>query len=104
MNSPGLILWCFWNILSIQRPEKMGYKNNIVIDFNQSTEAIALNSTHKEIHQPRLQVNDLVHKSHTITNEHDELVNIAIQVKNNISLRKMEFSTIKRISEQKFNR
>ena len=78
----------------------MGYKNNIVIDFNQSLGNIALNSTHRKINQPCLQVNGLVHKSHTITYGHDGLVNIAKQVKNNISFRKMEFSTIKRISKQ----
>ena len=82
----------------------MGYKNNIVIDFNQSTEAIALNPNHRGIHQLCLQVYDLVYKSHTITYEHDELVNIAKQVKNNISLRKLEFTTIKRISKLKLNR
>ena len=83
---------------------KMGYKNNLVIDFNQSIEAIALKPTHREFCQLCLQVYDLVHKSHTITYEHDEPVNIAKQVKNNISLRKMEFTTIKRTSKLKLNR
>ena len=67
---------------------KMGFKNNIVIVFNQSTEDIALNPAYTEINQLCLQVYGLVNKSHTITYEHDELVNIAKQVKNNISLRK----------------
>ena len=38
-----------------------------------------------------------------MTYEH-ELVNIAKQVKKNISLRKMEFTTIERISNLKLNR
>ena len=82
----------------------MGYKNNVVIDFNQSTEDITLNPTHRGINQLCLQVYDLGHKSHTITYEHDELINIAKQVKNNISFRKMEFTTIKRMSKLKLNR
>ena len=44
-------------------------------------EAIALNHIYREIDQLCLQVYDLVHKSHTITYEHDELVNITKQVK-----------------------
>ena len=44
-----------------------------------------LNSTHRDINQLCLQVNDLVHKSHTITYKYHELVNTAKQVKNNIS-------------------
>ena len=82
----------------------MGYKNNIVIDFNQNMEAIAIKSTHREFDQLCLQVYNLVHKRHTITYERDEPVNIAEQVKSNISFRKIEFTTIKRISNLKLNR
>ena len=62
-------------------------------------EAIALNLTYGETNQLCSQVHDLVQKSHTITYEHDEFVNIRKQVKNNISLRKMQLKTIKRISK-----
>ena len=82
----------------------MGYSNSIATAFTQSMEAIAINLTYREINQMYLQIHDLVHKSHTITYDCDELVNIAKQVKNNISLRKMELTTIKRISKLKLNR
>ena len=67
-------------------------------------EAITLNCTYRETDQLCLQVYDLVHKSHTITYEHEKHVNITKQVKNNVSLRKMELTTIKRISKLNLNR
>ena len=103
IQCPGFILWCFWKFLSFQRPEN-GYKNNIVIAFNQTMEAMALNYTYREIEQLCLQVHDLVYKSYTITYEHEELGNIAEQVKNNISSRKIELTTINRISKLKCSR
>ena len=92
-----VVLWNFYLFKDL----KMGYKSNIVIAFNQSMEAIALKPNYREINQLYLQVYYQVNKSHTITYEHDELVNIAKQVKNNISVRKMELTTSKRISKLK---
>ena len=60
-----------------------------------------LNSIHRDINQLGIQRNNLEQKSQTITYNHDKLVNIAKQVKNNISLRRMEFSIIKRVKELK---
>ena len=51
-----------------------------------------------------IQRNNLEQKSQTIVYNHDKLVNITKQVKNNISLRRIEFSIIKRVRELKLNR
>ena len=82
----------------------MEYKNKIVTNFDQSMEAIILNSTMEISFNQVYKKNSLQQKSQTITYNHDKLVNIAKQVKNNISLRRMEFSIIKRVRELKLNR
>ena len=82
----------------------MGYKNNIVINFDQSMEAIVLNFIYIDIKQSGIQRNNLEQKSQTITYNHDKILNIAKHVKTNISLRRMEFLIINRVSELKLNR
>ena len=53
---------------------KMGYKNNIVCNFDQSMKAIVLNSFRGDINILGIQRNNLEQKSQTITYNHDKLV------------------------------